>query len=442
MNLSRGLVGYWTMDSVDDVVRDISPYNNHGSMVNSPKIVEGVVGDNALEFDQENQDYLEMTGVPNLGGEFAICFWVTPQDDGTQHRLIELYGNNRTAIRPQTDNDLRLVHYTEEEQIGANFDDAVEWETKQHFVIILENETYKLYKNGDLYEEVPADGADSTDDHGSNDRISCIGWTSPGSDDYSTSVLDDIRIYNRTLMEKEIKVLYNMRKRRSQSDSLGEGLIGHWTNNVRDTSSAIHRDRSGRSNHGDIIGDPDASEGVIDQSYKFGGSEDQDAIEASNVGFRGEFVNGFSISHWVYLPVDFREGNMTDYPTSASNFSSSGSSRSYSGFKNSGNIRFAVGSSEENEWYRISYGDYDLETWMHIVGVWRPDGVLEIWRDGELVESGDTENFIPKVFDKFGIGGNSEDEQWIRARIEDVKWYKRDISEREVKKLHRIRDRR
>ena len=120
-------------------------------------------------------------------------------------------------------------------------------------------------------------------------------WTDPPSSGwgYFNGILDETRIYNRTLTDSEIKVLYGKGAATvggGEKLKVTDGLIGHWTFNGNDMNwtsqtAGTAYDRSGKGNDGTLTN--------MDQLV---------APVAGKVG-QGLFLNGPAYNSNVYVSV-------------------------------------------------------------------------------------------------------------------------------------------
>ncbi len=200
----KGLVAYWSFDEGQgQEVRDASGGNHHGQIKGGAKWVEGHHG-SALEFN--GTDAMVELANPeglNLAGDATFMAWVQTTSDDARDRLIfgdtaGLAVNRNLSI--ELDRGALLVghgngvHY-ESFSPSLPFDGA--W---KHLAIVFEQPRYYLYVNGVLHEtgemvmplsRTPAAGR------------SLGGWWAG----HFKGVIDEVRLYNRALSEREILAL-------------------------------------------------------------------------------------------------------------------------------------------------------------------------------------------------------------------------------------------
>jgi len=216
--------------------------------------------------------------------------------------------------------------------------------------------------------------------------------------------------------------------------NLNKGLVGYWTMDSIDGGKV--RDSSANDNHGEMLDTPKVVDGLIgSQALEF--DEEDSRVEA---GSDIDFSQGFTFSHWIRLEKRLEEMDATNKITFA-NASESGT-RDYNGFKNRhDDIRIATGQEDpEQVFHSVSDSDYQLNVAHQYVGVWRPSGVLELWRDGKIVGSVDTGDWTPRNWDKNYIGGHQGDNGWFEGIVGESRVYNRALSEKEIKTLYQMRN--
>lgn len=206
------LVGYWRMNEGDGQwANDSSRYGNNaklgGSLSNqsndpswsSSDSVEG----NAMEFDGSD-DYIDSgSAFLNHPSEFTLSGWINVENLDSQR---DLFGqNNVIEFFLLSDNMLRLWT-SGDGSIEYNYTDFVgEW---HHITGTGTGNELRLYIDGELKES----GGSSSSDYGSSGYTVKIGAgvQSPSGGNFYGK-LDDVRIYNRSLAQRDIQYLYNQK---------------------------------------------------------------------------------------------------------------------------------------------------------------------------------------------------------------------------------------
>ncbi|MES3030861.1 MAG: LamG domain-containing protein [Patescibacteria group bacterium] len=261
-SLTRGLVGHWTFDGKDITngrLNDISGNGNHGyfsSIATSTFYQPGKIGQ-AGNFDGVD-DYViipESGSSLELTTSMTLSVWVY---------LSVLPGDYKGIIEGQADGNRYLLYTTNSNKVAVfintpdgifHTDDAshaplsLGW---NYITATYDGASLKIYTGGVSQYSVLATGSIRTD--GFETRIGRY------SNRHLKGFIDDVRIYNRDLSAREIKMLYNQGASTKQSTSispqtagpvgLSTGLVGHWTFDGKDMLNGVMLDKSGNGNTG------------------------------------------------------------------------------------------------------------------------------------------------------------------------------------------------
>ncbi len=264
-DLNNGLTGHWTFDGQDmnwasttAEVLDRSTYSREGNVTNftSSQAAIGKIGQ-ALRFDGVN-DYID-TNVDITSyistSAYSISVWVRPTDNS---------GSSTATYLPGIIQDYEQYvwinngHFKSQDKIWTGFFDGsihqvgVSYNLNEwvHITTVFGNNTISMYKNGQL-----ATSTASPDfSHMGGDlglEIGRNGWQSK----YFKGDIDDVRMYNRSLSASEVKRLYeqgattHINTTIDTNDDLENGLVGHWTFDGPDMSTATVTDSSGNRLH-------------------------------------------------------------------------------------------------------------------------------------------------------------------------------------------------
>lgn len=428
MNLRKGLVGYWTMDDRDvdnGLIRDRSVFEGHGDLLNGVTTgVDAPIGQ-GCGFDGDD----DTVDAENNGwntDEITIVLWArTTEDTGTENdnAVFSTDGGDNDLLLQFSSNRLRFWGRTYPESNTAhNFDFEVgEW---YHIAVVYKygGSEVEFYVNGDR-------SVETGDEFGIPGRETFHIGSRRGSSRTFPGDIANVRVYNRTLSEEEIKALYDMRSLRRQTNNLAKGLVGHWTLDNRDTDNGMVWDRSGNDFHGTIEGNTRTGEdGVVGDAFDFegGGNYVETDIQPSDVGIDGNAPK--TVAAWARI---------TD-------------------FGNNGGL-WEIGTEEDSEEFSLrvngepykfraqlwSSGDFDFshdarDTWAHYV-LLHDGGVTKVYIDGELIES--QEQTINTTDGKpFRIARWNSDDRTIEGRMDDVRLYNRVLSEDEIRMLYYMRN--
>lgn len=247
-----GLVGYWNFeDRNSNQVTDLTPNQNHGILMGNPVYeYDAFDFDYALEFDGVNT-YVEIGDISYNQFPITLEMKLFIKNIATQE-AVNILG----FCEPSTiGNMFNLQTYQGKYRIssyGSSFhgnnlsnSDAITGEWIHLAVVIPEEDHYKFYINGVL----------------DKDGIGTLKFPEPATQLYLGTFirsgvpqrildgfLDDVRIWNKALTQREIQL--NMNKELTGNEL---GLIGYWKfDDLTDLTVAI--DSSPNQNHGIIHG--------------------------------------------------------------------------------------------------------------------------------------------------------------------------------------------
>lgn len=218
---SYGLVEHWTGDSADisgSIMYDRSPTQNNMTLVNSPSVVTGIIGD-ALSFNGTTQ-YAYASGTSGVNIQtnvpFSIVTWIkTPTGQTGQQIILSTYNNYPT-------NSGWVFEYGSPSNGILRFEflnNNVSLTKRSHGSSLLVNSgnytmasvTYDGSGNASgltFYVNNVADitVVENNDSVGTMDNVSL--WACRWTFGYSAGYRDEARMYNRTLSSQEISAIY------------------------------------------------------------------------------------------------------------------------------------------------------------------------------------------------------------------------------------------
>jgi len=207
-----GLVGHWTLDGN---AKDFSGNNHDGTVYGNPIIVDGKYG-RAYSFDGTN-DYINIPCSAgddlNLRGDMTISAWINSESTGGLSRTIYsdgyyydfsrsnsfiVYHNGHIQVYAKSIGSDEYAAYSEKNVLG-------DW---NHVTFVLENNQITVYINGILDNSDPLTIPNKI----INDNVVCnIGrfhWSEGLELYYFSGIIDEVRIYNRSLTSNEAYYLY------------------------------------------------------------------------------------------------------------------------------------------------------------------------------------------------------------------------------------------
>jgi len=272
-----------------------------------------------------------------------------------------------------------------------------------------------------------------------------------GTIQYASGRLDDVRVYNRTLSDAEIKSLYNLGAGTKTNTSLSQknvnssGLVGHWTFDGSKMTSNV-ADSSGNGNHGYLQGQISTTTkiGKIGQSIQFDGIDDR-----VNVPDSSQFtISGpFAVSAWIKMnnASGFRlvskatiAATQAEWGMGTSGAGSAYYFQLYSGGSAANNCSANVTSAATG----------DVNTWVHLLVQYSGSGGcggISIYRNGEIqsvttVNSGSGFSSFSNTSAPVNIGALFNDDptykSYARGLIDDVRIFNRTLSSTEIRQLY------
>jgi hypothetical protein len=191
-----GLVSYWTFDKADIdgvTVKDVFG-ENHGSMVGSPIIVEGKVGE-ALEFD--GASYVEIPDDESLQlwETYTLEAWIFQKESRSSRIIDKITAGTADGPHLDTHPGTRLRScagncFSTEEDYTLE-----EW---HHAAMTFDEGVVVLYLDGEA-----AGGGETNSPLAGNNHSLKVGADSDGQNLF-VGIIDEVRIYNRALTEDEI----------------------------------------------------------------------------------------------------------------------------------------------------------------------------------------------------------------------------------------------
>ncbi len=251
-SLSKGLIGHWSLDGDDydsatNRVGDSTPYENHGANSGATLTTDRMgKSEGAMSFDGSGTvdgvtygDNIIMpesiTSTNNYPDGCTYSVWIYVDTDAVDR--MALFRGSGTIRHIEIFSSGKYFRTEAARQNGYNFgtgafpdDVRGAW---SHFVIVFaNNETnrpVRWYQNGEMFYTGSMDG-------GTYPGTEYFSFGSIGRSTGSTSYhyaksfdgsMDDVRIYNRALSEKEIGKLYDSYNPKLAMKS-SKGLVGHW----------------------------------------------------------------------------------------------------------------------------------------------------------------------------------------------------------------------
>ena len=219
------------------------------------------------------------------------------------------------------------------------------------------------------------------------------------------------------------------------------GLIAYWPGNGNGDDLQSGFD-------GTLINGATFAAGLSSQAFSFDGLDDAVAIPNSPSDLDG--FGELTLAAWVNVDGYVPDASGALYGAFIGKYDSSPSGGvSYSlGTRENGNVVLFVG-QDNGDWYRLEAdaGVIALDTWTHVVGVWRGGSDLEVYVDGlsvpaTLVSKGSlshmSSNSIPVYIGRLGAASGSYNGPagHFKGQIDEAVIYSRALSGDEIAAYH------
>lgn len=298
-SLSDALVGYWKMDEsswngTTGEVKDTSGNNNNATSVSGATTTSGKFG-NSGSFNGSNS--YAVTGsftYPASSGKSG-CAWVKPTAHTNSLAAVFRNGNGGPSLRLDTSgyfND-RVVNYAGTTSSAYSSTSPVPTGSWSHVCVVWEspgaNQYIKLryYINGNLNLDQTTDLTDPNGYVGANNTYAYRFGSDPDiSSRIFNGLIDEVRLYNRALSNKEVQQLYNW----------APGPIAHWK--MDENTGTNTYDSSGNNRTGSLVN------GALWGPAKYGSGAsldgDNDAVYFDNSIPLASYKLPMTIEGWIY----------------------------------------------------------------------------------------------------------------------------------------------
>jgi len=422
--LSQGLVGYWKMDETTwdgtpaEVV-DSSGNGNHGTSTNALATTTAKFG-NAGDFntstnridiiDSDTFDFgsnnFTISGWAKINGSLSssrssiVNKWNTGASPGTNEWGFGVgSGSNKTpALTIVSDStNYSVISPTE---ISSD-----EW----HYIVGVRRDDYTyIYVDG--VEMSSTYVGDIVIDSVAGRKLYLGNIYNNGSQNYSfDGLLDEIRIYNRALSNREIRDLYNwapgplLHLKMEEAVSGDSKTLYDSTGNGYDTTT-----NDGANNTG--------MDCTVSGKFGFGceldGTDDYATIPS--IGFTGDRATTFAM--WVKFN-SLSDGAIMLYGHTTDNY----------GFDRAGStVRFGTRDISDNT-DLVTSSALTTDTWYYLTGVYKPDDKVEFYIDGVLIGINNIGSFngvsagTMTIGNSWRLSGSGAD--YLDGVIDDVKIY-------------------
>ena len=459
--LSRGLVGWWTLDGKDTkwdtgVTNDMSGNGNNGALIGmstTTSIVEGKIGQ-AVSLSGDPSVYVG-GGNPaslNLVNTGTISAWVkyTSTTFGCIFANEDLWngvGGYGMCVDEDDSNTGTIGILIDQGGAYEGVNSAPHNDNKWHLVTATFDGSFiRIYVDGksDATPVTQVSTSLSTNSYGfkigrnANDQGPSFGAF--------TGLIDDVRIYNRALSAAEISKLYNttagskIQASLPGPNSVSSGPAGWWTFDGDKTNwnTGVTQDSSGSGNNGQMISMSTSTspvEGRTGQALSFdGASQHITAPEPSTV------TTSLSLAAWIYWQdssansVVVYNGNMSSNGYGFLIGNDIGSSGNYLGVILGGVSWSETGSGGTH--YVLPHN-----AWTHVVATWN-GSTWCLYANGSLyhcdgTSAPGTPSYSPSS-QAMQFAAQANGTNPFHGYLDDVRIYNRGLSATEIKQLYNL----
>lgn len=201
------LVGYWKLDND---ANDYSGYGHHGTLAGDSHFINDPNRDYVLTLDGSG-DYVSADNICQsiAGDDVTLLAWINSDSTASQQFFIafnQSNGVNRLLMGHQEGNDFLQLY----DDGWHDFSGPVVFDGQWHCIVCVLSDstnTVDLYVDGAYVDSLSSTVSISASDFFSLGQEYDSG---PTTSDFYEGLIDDVRVYNRTLSEDEIQTLADM----------------------------------------------------------------------------------------------------------------------------------------------------------------------------------------------------------------------------------------
>ncbi len=347
--IAQGLVGYWNLNNTATPSLDTSGNGNNGTWTASPTSTTGKFA-KAISLASASSQYVTITDSASLSptSQVTINAWINPTTNVTTRSIVV----KDTAYRMTTNASSQLVCeiYSsgswQSAATGASTLLAGSW---QMVSCSYDAQNVKAFVNGNR-------DAASTITGTINDSASAVDIGRNNNTNYYNGSIDEVRIYNRSLSEQEIRALFDW----------APGPVGYW--NLDENTGTTANDKSGNENTGTLTNAPTWANG------KFGGSVIFDGVNDSIPAGAGTTLddlptNGITIDAWIY-PSSLGESSIGRIATKASGTTPTNGWTFHLNNTTANSLAFQADYNTTDLSVRSAANTVTLNAWNHVTVTW------------------------------------------------------------------------
>lgn len=454
MNLQRGLVGHWTMNSVDvdnGVIRDQSGNRNDGTLNSVTLHYPGINGESVNFSPSDGGIVIPHDDIfDTLSDGMTVSLWFYSRQnklDGEWGLPIDKnsFTNSQFAVFADNVGSDTYRFNTTFGDTEGNYErpdyDGIPY--KEWHMLTMRfrqsDQECAVYFDGDKKDTRTL----NTSEIVVNDTDIELGYG--GEAGTISGLIDDVRIYNRTLSDKEIEQLYNIRGDRAYGSPyvpqrpVAAGDLVAWYPFEGQASDATafqqwaadDADYSGTVNgatHQESGGVTDIRHGPSSSGYDFNSSNSEN-IELFNHG-----LSSHSLSCW--------------FNTDTLNYNNGGSNALIFGYydgggakytiinMNGGNMNFRIDDGN-NSYAKVAGSSINADQWYHAVLTYDSStGDATGYLDGSSIGSNSYTGDITFDTGPYYVGGNPVNGTDFDGTVDDVRIYNKSLSQVEIEQIY------
>lgn len=423
-----GLIAHWKLDETSGTTAaDSSGHGSEGTYVGSPTLgVNAPYATGVTITDESDYVTAESSNVLNTLGtndaDFTIALWVNPDSTGAgSYRPLFFKGSSGSDRKPGIwldDNTNRITFHngtTSNDYEGNNqFTSAISQNRWSHIVCQKLGSLCKIYIDGVLDYSYTLSGQ-------------TVGNTGPvhlGSEGSTAHTeeytLDDVRVYNRALLESEIAEL-----------ALGS-LVNHWKLDESSGTTAIDSGTAkldGTHTNGVTINQAGPYPGAV--AAQFDGSDDKVDIPDADTDFSG----GFSIALWVNPSASPGTGEGYAFFDMSNG---AGVDQIWFGLFDSVGLQLYLTDTDDGSTLKTIEDNtsFDVGKWVHCVVTVDSDGFATLYRNGQITKSGFYTSLPTNITRTQNSIGTSTFDDPFPGSLDDVRLYRYALTQKEVAELY------
>ena len=420
---NAGLVGYWPMDEGGGLkAQDRSGQYNNGTLTSMDASTDWVSGKygGALDFDGVN-DYVDVTSIGISGiASRTITGWVKIRaygnDDGIWSMGIAGTAKDFSLELTATPGVITFNGW------NRDFDFTIPsnvygW---HHIAITYDGSYVRAYVDG-----VELNSGNFTD---LNTTDSGIEFGRSRGSSYSNTVIDEVRIYNRTLSADEVTRLYKLGRPRlgvSPKNLLTNGLLGHWTFDGLDMNATRALDSTPNAYHGTLTGGPVSSLGKVGQALSFDGTNTVSipaGIQLALSGGTEVTLAGWFKGSQIQSMIRLQNGGYIILTWNGAEKSLVSTDGITTG------LDFGGQNLEDGEWHHVAmtWKKNTTNGWVNYV-----DGNIANQKDSADVN-------LPLLGAASYLGSHNGSSEFMTGQLDDIRIYNRALSSAEIKKIYDV----